>query len=771
MEDSAIVLAIRASAPEVSNNQVLCDICASINISRLQSEGELSHLPNVWDLPQSARNCSLCTMILHTSIESAGRPVSETSDLSSDFAYALRTLDRSAYRKGMGVREDDKFPILIKGKSGRIHFQLWSGHWDKSPSGWPPEAYRPGRYEDIDLGVSLHVFCLEGINKQMRVSGGAKQEEPIPGGVPIHTASNLHHLANLVENWVELCRSHEQCQNERSKDPPMPTRVLDVGTSGSPSLRLIHTNRRPGRYVALSHCWGGSQPLKTTKATLEAHCREIPLQEVPATFTDAIAVTRSIGVQYLWIDSLAIIQDDPDDWKREAEMMGDVYAYAYITIAAARARNSTAGFLGPRTPTTYVRITPTNHDSRGHASPGPSFYIGPVHDFEADINKGSLISRSWCLQERVLSPRMLHFTDTQVYWECWSRCEGEDLQHSNSYRCAKSAQYPACLQLNQEEANAAEPPDQTPTQWWLLLDNYNATQLTYQSDKVAAVSGLVNKIKDYTKISYVAGLWEDQFHRGLLWSRLATPLENIPELGLPSWSWAGRKGPTAHLSLNRHVTGNIALVEQPDGGGFVLHAEARTMGPYVRFGDMKLKEKSAGFIERKKEPKESTKLRERNMRMLDTWINHSVQHRLIYAPGQYSETIVSWATLDEDDGGTVDWASIKWVLVAYRFGVSPNISLDEDEDDEWEDEEEDEEAEDEEDEEEDAAKPKLIWDGKRGDSNVDVYSANKPGISRGPYYHILVRKDQKKGAYTRIGLASLETLDWLLADTEEIMIA
>lgn len=94
-----------------------------------------------------------------------------------------------------------------------------------------------------------------------------------------------------------------------------------------------------GRYVTLSHSWGGNVPLITTTKSLATHKQSVPLASLPPTFKDAIAIARKLGVQYLWIDSLCILQDSSADWETEAGLMGDVYGRSYFTIAARGAAN------------------------------------------------------------------------------------------------------------------------------------------------------------------------------------------------------------------------------------------------------------------------------------------------------------------------------------------------------------------------------------------------------------------------------------------------
>ncbi|KAM0083587.1 hypothetical protein ACKRZS_004172 [Fusarium odoratissimum] len=103
-----------------------------------------------------------------------------------------------------------------------------------------------------------------------------------------------------------------------------------------------------GRYIALSHCWGDAMPLKTTKASFAEFCHSIHFAQFPKTFQEAIIVCRKLNIEYLWIDSLCIIQDDEHDWAVESPKMCDVYQNAYLAIAAAAAHNSSEGLFHQR---------------------------------------------------------------------------------------------------------------------------------------------------------------------------------------------------------------------------------------------------------------------------------------------------------------------------------------------------------------------------------------------------------------------------------------
>lgn len=187
-----------------------------------------------------------------------------------------------------------------------------------------------------------------------------------------------------------------------------------MGTSQDPSLRLIDTKDGTvtGLYVALSHCWGALPSNKrvcTYSDNIESFKRSILFHTLPRNFQDAVTVTRALRIQYLWIDSLCIVQGDTEDWKTEAGKMEDVFSSAYCTIAASSATSSLDGFL----------LNRAQRASIGIRTPQGTLYLAEaIDDFEAHVEQSVLNTRGWVLQERALSRRTIHFTSTQVYWEC-----------------------------------------------------------------------------------------------------------------------------------------------------------------------------------------------------------------------------------------------------------------------------------------------------------------------------------------------------------------
>jgi hypothetical protein len=196
----------------------------------------------------------------------------------------------------------------------------------------------------------------------------------------------------------------------------MPSRLLNVGAANANTLRLCCSNKyKTLNYVALSHCWGGlteaeKRKFCTTDENIKARRKGFDISELPKTFQDAVRVAQNLGIQYLWVDSLCIIQGNQKDWKSEAKGMQDVYAGAYCTIAATSAVDSNGGFLERTVRSEYLHI----QDPLGRQS----YVCTQVDDFDNDVENALLNKRAWVLQERVLSRRTIHFSANQVYFEC-----------------------------------------------------------------------------------------------------------------------------------------------------------------------------------------------------------------------------------------------------------------------------------------------------------------------------------------------------------------
>jgi hypothetical protein len=173
----------------------------------------------------------------------------------------------------------------------------------------------------------------------------------------------------MLRKWLKNCiKTHKKCRplEQNSVSDPccesvaLPIRLVDVGSpAGEICPFLAETRGKRGSYLTLSHRWGERQKTETTKDNIDRFKQALPMDELPQTFKDAIMVTRQLGFQYIWIDSLCIIQHDKEDWFRESAKMGDIFESSSCTLAAVHALDDDSndqGLFLPRSDPLAVRI-------------------------------------------------------------------------------------------------------------------------------------------------------------------------------------------------------------------------------------------------------------------------------------------------------------------------------------------------------------------------------------------------------------------------------
>jgi hypothetical protein len=169
-----------------------------------------------------------------------------------------------------------------------------------------------------------------------------------------------------IKVWIEKCDNGHECMSSKRKNQPYkpfrPTRLIEVEPDNSNTVKL-DCSSKPAKYAALSYCWGMSVQSTTTKSNLSARQQGLVISQLPRTLQDAIAMTRALGLRYIWIDALCIVQDDRDDWSNEAAMMEAVYSEAYLVIAATGAADCEEGFLVSRAEPREIHAT----NSRGQS--------------------------------------------------------------------------------------------------------------------------------------------------------------------------------------------------------------------------------------------------------------------------------------------------------------------------------------------------------------------------------------------------------------------
>lgn len=377
----------------------------------------------------------------------------------------------------------------------------------------------------------------------------AKGRTP-PSEIPLTTRADIRAVYDQVTTWAEACRrGHPECGN-LNWSISNPTRLIRII---SPShVQLVDARQDMGlvRYTALSYCWGSpddqeTQLGRTTDGNLASRQgRPFAIAELPATIRDAITMTRGCGLEYIWVDSVCIVQENVDDWFTEANRMHEVYANAYFTICAASVDSASAGLFHTRQAWKYS-IEPCELATQRISIRSSSF---------KELLEGSTwSSRAWTLQEEYLSPRILYWTPHRMYWSC-SRCfiaEGEPPGTTTPHTVPPLSQS-SFLVASRSGQDLHE-------RWYDLVESFTKRNLTNPNDKFPAISGIAMRYRRCRpNDEYLAGLWRDTFARDLAWK---TPVylfevEKPPRNSkiAPSWSWASLPG--GHPAIMRRHCGS-----------------------------------------------------------------------------------------------------------------------------------------------------------------------------------------------------------------------
>jgi hypothetical protein len=389
---------------------------------------------------------------------------------------------------------------------------------------------------------------------------------------PINVYPTSETTFQLARHWLD--------QYEREPDHPAlvlpkqspPSRLLSISENESndfPHVVLVNPQKCE-KYAALSYCWGHRTEQDftyyTTTQTIARGYSGIPLSELPSTIQDAVFVTQKLGLRYLWVDRLCIVQDDENDLYEELGKMPSIYSFAYVTISAASAESSTAGFLSKRYDRTVgkevIRIkirtsaenvtSPNDDDSRKSIASGEQ--TGPINllpmktgqTLTSDITE-PIEDRAWTMQEQLLSRKLLFFGSRQLRWVCGNA------QYVDGGRNDQSTQLPfPFLSVNKRSPFHPTPAYQaerntTQYSWDAIISKYSKRQLSKPEDKLAALGGLASRFADfmgYPSEDYLGGVWRQDFITQLLW--MVQPSEIVkrpPKFHRPpSWSWASVDG-------------------------------------------------------------------------------------------------------------------------------------------------------------------------------------------------------------------------------------
>ncbi|KAF5544825.1 heterokaryon incompatibility protein [Fusarium phyllophilum] len=391
---------------------------------------------------------------------------------------------------------------------------------------------------------------------------------------------------SLMRYWISQCKQKHLDDSLRTGVAGLwyPTRLLDLGHLESISTpRLIETanNLPQGPYLTLSHCWGKKQLICATKENLQHLYNGV--YNLPQTFQDAIAATKNLGYHYLWVDSLCIVQNDQEDWAREAALMHRVYTEADCNLAAAASQDSSEGLCFKRKGL-YGQCVVRN-------------VRGDVIDLFADedlflkeVNRSPLQTRAWVYQEWLMSKRTIHFAKSQVFWECDHLCACEvfpdglpnTIRHDGKAKFAEDLGNAKCLLNRDVNANTSRVGPDPFELWSGLITHYTSRDMTKSNDRLPALSGIAKWLQPHLgNPRHLAGLWNNNdLVRQLAWYSCTTKNPR-PQYRAPSWSWASIDGPIFWINPPGYFTPHSKIIDisttpsssDPTGpvtGGYIL---------------------------------------------------------------------------------------------------------------------------------------------------------------------------------------------------------
>jgi hypothetical protein len=394
--------------------------------------------------------------------------------------------------------------------------------------------------------------------------------------------------------------------------PYLPKRLLDVDESHGDFVCLTATDGLEAHhdtgYFALSHCWGEIMGTKLTSENFH-EMKTTKMESLPKTFQDAALITRRMGLRYLWIDSLCILQNDETEWETQSATMGLVYANARCVLSASTSKDSTGGCFSTRELfRSNCSLGTLNNLSLIAETGEKNQYIPRL--FGEKVDEAILSTRAWTFQERYLAVRLLHFSSGTVLFECNTMIaseyipDGQDyplrahvrsdgLLHSpadcevirkpvakhifvkNSDGVTSKQRRMKIKKINPKyiaqqkrlkvlsEASARlgmrgsfdflwrfcgtqlKEKVEFHHSWYDMVEQYSTRNLSREQDKLKAITGVAYFIQKNTGFRYAAGLWQDVLPFNLLWV-LSGKRHARPSRPLPTWSWASVNGRISH---------------------------------------------------------------------------------------------------------------------------------------------------------------------------------------------------------------------------------
>lgn len=386
----------------------------------------------------------------------------------------------------------------------------------------------------------------------------------------------------LVRHWLQQCRKeHQKCQRIDADEKKLPTRLVEIQSiAGVDKIRLCcGANLSPSTsYLTLSHCWGRKPIFTLLNSNIELLSESIDKDRLPKVFQDAILMTRRLGFQHLWIDSLCIVQDSHEDWLREAPLMGEVYKNATCNLAATGFSDGRNGLFATRNGKLLsplkVYVDWNGKSPLGDAQLRGQYYLLDGNLWEDNVSNAPLNRRAWVVQERILSPSIIHFGFKQLFWECGELKASEAFPNGFNYTIITGND----LKSDIDRAEFMKP------YWQEVVQAYSKGRLTFSQDKLPALAGIAMSLWRTSHDRYIAGLWEGDLVHSLLWSVYNSSdfIMLPPDYRAPTWSWASIDAEISYLHASRSTDSSHGPADHPKE---IMHSSAEAVNSTYLTGD------------------------------------------------------------------------------------------------------------------------------------------------------------------------------------------
>ncbi|KAI9159009.1 hypothetical protein HJFPF1_07014 [Paramyrothecium foliicola] len=459
------------------------------------------------------------------------------------------------------------------------------------------------RYDDLTV-LGLQKVLLNGYSYNVFITTdmhGVSTPAGIQKLPQLHrlTYSNNGSADSVVwakEKIMSCAQEHNECRGFQNTGV-LPTRLICINEAGlNGDLVLRESKNIPGdsKYVALSYCWGDLKPqCTTTPLNFEGQKKRIPWATLPKTFQDVVRFTRGIGIDYVWVDSVCIIQGDPADWNREAGKMYDVYKNSYVTLGALWGTDGDSGLFTDTAEWSAIHVANLRlgeqqwplYLQREH----PVFHEWDPARIWAPNPDPPLFTRAWVYQERLISPRFLLFAETEMLFMCFNNlhCQcgmsDERLRRFPARYSKKNffnTVISPTMRLGQESSaanNSNSNQGNNHAQLWRnVVQECNELNLSFKSDKLPSIGAVAKQFHIVrAPETYLAGLWSESLHGDLL--RMAPVVQNTANKyfdtkritgpaasgQVPSWSWASVDAPVRFATTIMQPQSKLATDIEP----------------------------------------------------------------------------------------------------------------------------------------------------------------------------------------------------------------